>query len=97
MIASSAQIQEARHILSDEEANELALELFGAADVEEYTYEADALASVVMKIINLFVYEESMSNRESNMNFLSCAIYARTRDFCDRMEQFSKSAGVREG
>ncbi|HEY6403613.1 MAG TPA: SWIM zinc finger family protein, partial [Blastocatellia bacterium] len=84
-----------RQHLSDEEADRLADDLFGAAGVALYTDEADELAGVAIKIINRFAEEKDWVINESNANFLNLAIYSRTAHCSFQLDKFAAQAQLK--
>src|SRR5215813_9168665 len=95
--SNSDQIREAdeSHILSDEEAEELAEAIL--AVVPDYTDGADQLVAAVLRVVDYFTYTRNMAARESSMNFLGLALYRKTADCSRQLSNFERLAGCKNG
>lgn len=80
--------------LADEEVRRLADDIF--ADCPEATDESDRIARAVLKIVDA-LYEPDAGVRSALAVKISRAVYARTRDCAERMDEFAATAGVTFG
>jgi hypothetical protein len=84
---------EFERILTGEEADNLVAEVF--AECPAGTDEADQVARALLKVVDILAYEPDETVRSNAANNFSKAIYAKTRDFADKMDQFALAAGCR--